>query len=83
MRRRTVWHGTQDEAGELLQALSHHCTCNVSTAGVRAATCAPHQVLSDQRILDGLLFARRIVARLRAEEHSLVPSDGALASRAA
>jgi hypothetical protein len=33
------------------------------------STCAPHEMLSsDQRAIDGLLFARRIAAALRSEE---------------
>ena len=37
--------------------------------GVRLATCAPHRMLTeDQRALNGLLFARRLVERLRREE---------------
>ena len=64
-----LWHGSQTEALELLQALSRNCSCVVTAEGVRLSTCAPHQMLSsDQRAIDGLLFARRIAARLRSEE---------------
>jgi len=64
-----LWHGTQTEALELLQSLSRNCSCVVTAEGVRLATCAPHEMLSsDQRAIDGLLFARRIAARLRTEE---------------
>ncbi len=64
-----VWHGTQVEALELLQALSRHCECVVSADGLRLATCPPHEMLAaDQRAIDGLLFGRRIAERLRAEE---------------
>lgn len=64
-----VWHGTQAETFELLQALSRNCSCVVTAEGVRLSTCAPHQMLSsDQRAIDGLLFARRIAERLRTEE---------------
>jgi hypothetical protein len=64
-----LWHGTQTEALELLQALSRNCSCVVTAEGVRLSTCAPHEMLSsDQRAIDGLLFARRIAERLRAEE---------------
>ena len=66
-----LWHGSQTEALELLQALSRNCSCVVTAEGVRLSTCAPHQMLStDQRAIDGLLFARRIAARLRSEEFS-------------
>lgn len=67
-----VWHGSQAETFELLQALSRNCSCVVTAEGVRLSTCAPHQMLvDDQRAIDGLLFARRIAERLRAEEFSL------------
>ena len=64
-----LWHGTQTEALELLQALSRNCSCVVTAEGVRLSTCPPHEMLSeDQRAIDGLLFARRIAGRLRSEE---------------
>lgn len=64
-----IWHGTQAETFELLQALSRNCSCVVTAEGGRLSTCAPHQMLvSEQRAVDGLLFARRIADRLRAEE---------------
>jgi len=64
-----LWHGTQTEALELLQALSRNCSCVVTAEGVRLSACPPHEMLSfEQRAIDGLLFARRIAARLRREE---------------
>jgi len=37
--------------------------------GVRVNVCAPHRILAeDQRVLDGLLFARRDARRLRDQE---------------
>src|SRR5207248_11798173 len=64
-----LWHGTQTEALELLQALSRNCSCVITAEGVRLSTCAPHEMLSsDQRAIVGLLFARRIATRLRTEE---------------
>ncbi|MBV9175018.1 MAG: hypothetical protein JOZ81_33600 [Chloroflexi bacterium] len=69
-----LWHGTQTEALELLEALSRNCSCVMTAEGVRVTTCAPHEMLStDQRAVDGLLFARRIAQRLRSEEQ--VPSQ--------
>ena len=71
-----LWHGTQTEALELLQALSRNCSCVVTAEGVRLSTCAPHEMLSsDQRAVDGLLFARRIAERLRSEELDLAESE--------
>jgi len=70
-----LWHGTQTEALELLQALSRNCSCVVTAEGVRLSTCAPHEMLSsDQRAIDGLLFARRIAAQLRTEEFNPNPN---------
>ena len=66
-----VWHGTRGEFGELLEAVGKHCNCAADAKGVRTATCEPHRmVVEDQRAVDGLLFARHIVSRLRREELS-------------
>lgn len=63
-----VWHGTQEESFRLLQALNRHCGCLLDRQGVRTFTCASHRLLTEQRALNGLLFARRIAARLWYEE---------------
>jgi hypothetical protein len=69
MATRVQWHGTRTEGLELAQALSHYCSCEFSGPGPRVSVCAPHEMLcSDQRAIDGLLFSRRIAARLRDEE---------------
>jgi hypothetical protein len=60
----TRWNGTQAELLVLVDVLKRHCTCQ----GGEAGWCAPHQMLADQRAVDGLLFARRIVERLMLEE---------------
>lgn len=66
-----LWHGTQVEALDLLQSLNRNCSCVFTADGTRLSTCAPHQMLAtDQRAIDGLLFARRIAGRLRIEEFS-------------
>ena len=71
-----LWHGTQTEALELLQALSRNCSCVVTAAGVRITMCVPHEMLaSDQRAVDGLLFARRIASRLQREEFNPAASE--------
>ena len=76
-----LWHGTQTEALELLQALSRNCACVVTANGVRMSTCAPHHMLSsDQRAIDGLLFARRIAERLVGEEFHPSPAASELAA---
>jgi hypothetical protein len=66
-----VWHGTQQESFDLVNAIARNCTCEFGLMGVRLATCAPHRMLTeDQRALNGLLFARRMAERLRYEEFS-------------
>jgi hypothetical protein len=63
------WHGTRSEGLELVEVLGHHCSCAFTEHGLRVSVCSPHQMLcSDQRAIDGLLFSRRIAARLRSEE---------------
>ncbi len=75
-----LWHGSQTEALDLLQALNRNCSCVVTTQGARVSTCAPHQMLCcDQRAIDGLLFARRIATRLRREEFHLDRASRSLA----
>lgn len=76
-----LWHGSQTEALDLLQALSRNCTCIVTMEGVRLSTCAPHHMLaSEQRAIDGLLFARRIAARLQHEEFHVSQAPSQLAT---
>jgi hypothetical protein len=67
----SIWHGTHEESFALLAAVARHCGCEFSPTDERLTTCAPHRMLvDDQRALDGLVFARRIAARLRREEWS-------------
>jgi hypothetical protein len=64
-----VWHGTKDEHKRLTNAVARHCSCEVGMMGVRVNVCAPHRMLAEeQRVLDGLLFARRDSRRLRDQE---------------
>ena len=65
------WHGTPDEALELVNCVARNCACQFSAIGTRTTLCDSHRMLStDQRALDGLLFARYMAARLWAEELS-------------
>jgi len=74
MARRITWKGTTDEALALLHALREHCDCQVEQ-GRTVAPCAGHTMLArDQRAVDGLLFMRRMAARLLAEEFA-VPAE--------
>ena len=73
-----VWHGTQQESFDLVNAIARNCTCEFGLMGVRLATCAPHRMLTeDQRALNGLLFARRMQDRLRREEFEPMTARGA------
>lgn len=80
MPRRITWNGTTEEALILLHALQANCACRVED-GRTLAPCAPHSMLvRDQRAVDGLLFMRRMAARLLAEEFEVhVPHPEALA----
>ncbi len=63
------WHGSDQEARDLAEAIEHHCTCNTSDVSVGGIVwCGAHDIASDQRTIDRLLFARRISARLLSEE---------------
>jgi hypothetical protein len=71
MAAQVVWHGSQQESFDLVNAIARNCTCEFGLMGVRLSTCAPHRMLTeDQRALNGLLFARRMAHRLRREEFS-------------
>jgi hypothetical protein len=68
----TVWNGTQAEGEALIAALVRNCACVTNTAGVRTSTCPGHDAFfHNQRFLDHLLYARRMVARLQCEEFML------------
>ena len=68
-RRQVIWNGTESESFDLLASVRRHCACQFDRAGIQVKSCAPHDALvSSQRFLDGLLFARRIVGQLMLEE---------------
>ena len=78
MTTQVVWHGTQQESFDLVNAIARNCTCEFGLMGVRLATCAPHRMLTeDQRALNGLLFARRMAERLTREEFASAKSNPA------
>jgi len=70
MSQRVLWHGTQTEVVVLIHSIKQHCTCEFETSGKRIGDCSAHQMLLNQRALDGLLFARRMAQRLLIEEFS-------------
>jgi hypothetical protein len=55
------WQGTAEEAAALTQALANNCQCKYNAANVRIGDPCPahHAFLTDQRFLNGLVFARR------------------------
>src|SRR5262249_1288707 len=65
------WHGTPQEALELVHAVGANCGCECGMMGVRTSVCEAHKMLTgDQRALDGLIFVRRLAERLLQEEFS-------------
>ena len=64
-----IWHGTADEASDLLAAVEHACSCQFDVWGARASACPAHLALAtDQRFLNGLLAQRRRAEQLWMEE---------------
>lgn len=64
---KSTWHGTEAEAVRLAEVVARNCEC--TSTGNDARMCSSHSMLDDQRILDGMLFARTILQQLRAEEN--------------
>src|SRR5579864_5869252 len=50
MTMQVVWHGTQQESFDLVNAIARNCTCEFGLMGVRLATCAPHRMLTEDQI---------------------------------
>jgi hypothetical protein len=68
-----IWHGTLIEQLDLMAAVQHHCECTYSMREL-AGVCAGHVMLArDQRAVDGLLWSRRLVRQLLAEEGVVAP----------
>lgn len=70
-----VWNGTPQEFGLLAKATNHNCSCD-DDSGYR---CTVHQLTSDQRIMDHLLFAFRMskifLAQEFREEEKVAPKE--------
>jgi hypothetical protein len=71
MKAQPVWHGTPQEANDLVNSLANNCACEFGQSGVRLSTCAAHAMIEDQRTLDGLVFARYMAECLLAQEFAL------------
>ena len=64
-----IWIGTPQECLELLAAVQLNCTCTIDVRGARVSVCEAHTMLvQHQRVLNGLLFARRIAHGFICEE---------------
>ena len=70
-----VWRESRPLALELLHVLKEHCTCHLLEAG--RGHCGAHDLLFDQRSVDGLLFGRWLAVRLMREEFHLDASQAA------
>jgi hypothetical protein len=67
--RAVKWHGTLREQLDLIAAVQHNCACSFDEADGSHTVCSGHLMYAnDQRALDGLLWNRHLVARLRSEE---------------
>jgi len=67
-----IWHGTREEAVELNNAIAGNCCCEFETStGQRISTCSAHAMIEDQRLLDGLAFARYMAKRLIEREFGI------------
>lgn len=60
------WHGNFQETTELERALSGNCACRAMM--LVKHVCSSHGMLKDQRVLNGLLFGKRMAVRLIREE---------------
>lgn len=64
-----VWHGTEQEGRDLVNAIRRNCACEYDVRGNIRVSCETHRLfVTEQKFLDGLLFARRISDRLLNEE---------------
>jgi hypothetical protein len=63
-----IWHGTAGEAQALADALTHNCACAAGSQQQCINVCATRAMMGDQRVLDGLVFARYLIDRLVAQE---------------
>jgi len=71
-----VFHGSPDEAMSLLVACEHNCACVYDLLGMKTSTCAAHQMLLDQRMVNHLIFARRQAQRWLSAEFDLGEQGG-------
>jgi hypothetical protein len=68
MSTKIAWNGTPVDGLALADAIARNCTCEFGKAAARLRVCAAHEMLTDQRTLDRLLFAHHMASRLLIEE---------------
>ena len=61
-----TWNGSEAELCTLLKVISRNCTCR--HAAQATAACSAHGMLLEQRVVNGLLFAHRLVDKFLLEE---------------
>jgi hypothetical protein len=71
MQQRAVWHGTDADLERLKDAARSNCQC---TDG--KPTCSAHAMLSEQRVLDGLIWVRAQRRVYLRKEFTQEPHDG-------
>jgi hypothetical protein len=71
MQRQAVWKGTDADLERLKHATAEHCQCEDGKP-----TCPAHQMLSSQRVLDGLIFVRAQRRAYLRKEFTQEPHDG-------
>jgi hypothetical protein len=78
MTTQTIWHGTEQESFELVNAVARNCTCEFGLMGVRKSTCPAHAAMvTDQRFMDGMVFERRrLASRMPGAGQRVIRDDG-------
>ena len=64
--RQVVFNGTAEQAAQLLEAIQHNCECK--TTNGKQMTCASHEMLFNQTLVDRLLFQRWLQSRWHTQE---------------
>lgn len=62
------WNGTPGEYLDLMRALNRNCGCEFGLMGAQLTRCSAHDLMENQRALNGLLYARKLVETLQGEE---------------
>lgn len=63
-----IWHGTSEEQTYLLAVIAAWCECDPTLR----TTCCAHKMITEQRVLDGLLWSHRLRRQLLLGEFNLV-----------